>query len=77
MVHRTGVGIMTVSPSIPTGISGSSASTTTSSAARAIMPPPPSSSTARMALFTVITMMPSVPASSRARRPSPAMSLIA
>ena len=38
MVQRTGVGIMTVSPSMPTGISGTSASTTTSSAVSAVRP---------------------------------------
>ncbi len=66
---------MTVSPSIPTGISGTSASTTTtSSAARVVTPWPPSSSTARTALFTVTAMTPSVPLSSRVRWPSPAMS---
>ena len=76
ITHCTGVGIMTVSPSIPTGISGTSASTTTSPAARTITPPPLSSLTAPIALFTVTTTTPSVPASSRARWPSPAMSLI-
>ena len=38
MVQRTGVGIMTVSPSMPTGISGTSASTTTSSAVSVVRP---------------------------------------
>jgi hypothetical protein len=46
MAQCTGVGIMTVSPSIPTGISGTSASTTTSSAVKMVTPRPPSSAVA-------------------------------
>jgi len=40
MVHRTGVGSMTVSPSMPTGISAASASTVTSSAVSMASPVP-------------------------------------
>ena len=71
------VGIMTVSPSMPTGISATSASTTTSSVVSVVRPwprAPRSSMAACSALFTVTATTPSVPASSRARRLSPAMS---
>src|SRR5215469_3520720 len=38
VTHRTGVAIMTVSPSIPTGTSAASASTTTSPAVKVVTP---------------------------------------
>jgi hypothetical protein len=79
MAQRTGAGSMTVSPSMPTGISGVSASTVTSPAVSTVSPVPcprHRSPAACRALSTRTATTPSVPASSRARRPRPAMSLI-
>ena len=77
IVQRTGVGIRTASPSMPTGISGASASMTTSWAVSRRIPLawlPASRAAAFAALSTVTATTPSSPLSRRARRPSPAMS---
>ena len=72
MAHRTGAVSRTVSPSMPTGICGASASTVTSPAVSVVSPwpcPRRRSPAACRALSTRTATTPSVPASSRARRP--------
>ena len=79
IVQRTGVSSTSASPSTPTGIWAASASMTTSRPARLMSPLerlPRNRPAAWAALWTVTANIPRVPRSSRARRPSPAMSPI-
>jgi hypothetical protein len=79
MLHTTGVGSDTASPSTPTGTRAVSAVTVTSCAVSMVRPPdrlPRSSRTASLALLTVTPTTPSTPPSSRTRRFSPAMSAL-